>query len=169
MLATSQNLTQLDGILDHHLMQLLKQSLYLLERESRQITVSLIVDYGFVVFTGAIVYEGFLKRFLYTLGLISPSQLKSDSFRIGKALNPDLPQRYRDQSYAFDHIAELCSREVALFLWEAWKEGRNQVFHYDFLDKKNITLSEAEERINLFVRAMLLAMECEKTVKRELD
>jgi hypothetical protein len=167
MTVTAKDLFQLDGILDKHLMELMRQTLYLMEREARQPVVAEIVDYGFLVFSGAIVYEGFLKRFLYTLGLISATQLRSDNFRIGKALNPDLPERYRDDAYVYTHVEQLCSRKVAVHLWEAWKFGRNQVFHYDFLGKKNISFEQAEERLARFFEAMIAAAQCEKQIKRD--
>jgi hypothetical protein len=161
------DLAALDGLLDAHLQQLMQQTLFLLEREARQPKAKAVVDYGFIIFTGAIVYEGFLKRFFYTLGLISVSQLRSEAFRIGKALNPDLPERYRGNDYVYDQIEHYCGDAVATQLWQAWKQGRNQVFHYDFMGKKNITFAEAEARIGMFFEAMMAAVYCEKTIKRD--
>jgi len=163
------DITQLDGILNTHLRQLMRQTLYLLEREVRQPKKDQVADYGFLVFTGAIVYEGFLKRLFYTLGLISAAQLNSDPFRIGKALNPDLPDRYRDEGYVYEAMESLCGMGVAHQLWQAWKKGRNHIFHYDFMGKQNVTLAEAEETIMMLLEAMLAAAACERNTKREKE
>lgn len=154
-------------MLDKTLKQMLQQTLTLLEREATLPKNKAIVDYGFLVFTAAIVYEGFLKRFLYAMGLTSLGQFRSDRFRIGKALNPDLPERYRDDGWVFDGVVRYCGMGLAMQLWEAWKLGRNRVFHYDIDGRQYIDLTEAEMRVARFLEAMVAAMQCERRVKRE--
>ena len=161
-----QDLVQLEVLLDPPLRALLRQTLYLLERENRQPKSAEVTDYGFLVYSGALVYEGFLKRFFYTLELISLGQFGSDHFRIGKALNPDLPERYRDEGWVYGPLTQICGTGTATELWRAWKLGRNQVFHYDFVHGKRVSLAQAEEKIALLLDAMLAAASCEGKVKR---
>src|SRR4030043_1223043 len=55
-------------------------------------------DYAFVVFPAAKAYEGFLKKLFLDLGFISEEDYFGKRFRIGKALNPALEERYWDES-----------------------------------------------------------------------
>ena len=125
------------------------------------------IDYGFIVFPAAKVYEGFLKSYFYQMGLVSKGAYLSDHFRIGKALNPDLPFKYRNHTWVFDDLSRLCGFGTARQLWEAWKLARNRVFHYDAREMTNLNLTEAEERLTVLKEAMRSAAACEIRVKRD--
>lgn len=147
--------------------RLWREAWYLLEREKDAPSPSqTFSDYGFIVFPAAKVYEGYLKTFFYQLGLISKWSYIDEHFRIGKALNPDLPKRFRDGSWVFDDLCAVCSETTARKLWEAWKQGRNAVFHYQEAKEKELTLDQAEERLHILAEAMKAASECEVRVKR---
>jgi hypothetical protein len=126
-------------------------------------------DYGFVVFPAAKAYEGFLKEYFFQMGLISEGMLRSDHFRLGKALNPDLPLRYRDEDWLYDDLIKACGEEVAEGLWRAWKEGRNQVFHYDYNAEDGLTLTQAEEKLQSLFTAMQMVEKCGSRQRKEED
>ncbi len=113
-----------------------------------------ITDYSYLVFPFAKAYEGFLKKFFLDSGFISAKEYGSDHFRIGRALNPQLERQLRRWS-AYDKIVRKCGdRELADELWNVWKRGRNQVFHYFQHNLRALALSEAEEIINEMLSVM---------------
>ena len=96
-------------------------------------------DYSFIVFPAAKAYEGFLKKLFLDLGFISEEDYYGRHFRIGKALNPQLEKRFRNESI-YDQVEKYCGgRKVADNLWETWKTCRNLVFHW-FPDEKLLLL-----------------------------
>ncbi len=110
-------------------------------------------DYSFVVAPFAKAYEGFLKRFFLKLGLITERDYNSDRFRVGKVLNPAL----RDKKWSvFRKLEEYhqTGERLAEHLWQAWKTGRNLIFHYFPHNLHRLSLKEAEERINVILAAM---------------
>jgi len=115
-------------------------------------------DYSFLVAPIAKSYEGFLKDFFLKLGIISESEYDSDRFRVGKTLNPSL--RYKRFS-VFQKLANYHEKgeELAETLWDAWKFGRNEIFHYFPTSYKNLSKPEAEERIDLLLKAIIQAGE----------
>lgn len=116
--------------IDEPMRDLATQSYELLAHEQDRGVDSKYHDYGFVVFPMAKAYEGFLKKFLYDLQLISAKQYLGDNFRIGKALNPHLPKRYQ-WDWVYGKLAEYCkSEDLPQLLWSTWRKGRNQIFHY---------------------------------------
>ena len=44
-------------------------------------------------------------------------------------------------------------------LWDAWKFGRNEIFHYFPNISQNLSRNEAEDRIDLLLKAMFKAGE----------
>ncbi|MEK7504633.1 MAG: hypothetical protein AAB550_04015 [Patescibacteria group bacterium] len=115
-------------------------------------------DYGFVVFPAAKAFEGFLKKLFYNLEIITKQQYQGDRFRIGKALNPNLPKRYQ-HDWVFDKLTDYCGgTNTPLLLWEAWKQCRNMVFHYYPEHAKMTTRQEAHEKINLITESMAKAL-----------
>ena len=127
--------------------QLLEEAWYLVEREKTQTKTLQMVDYSFLVFTAAKAYEGFLKTYFYQMGLISRSAYFSLHFRIGKALNPDLPTKYRDEYWLFDDLCTVVGEDLARRLWSTWKLARNQVFHFESGGANQLSLDEAQERV----------------------
>ncbi|MBI4099709.1 hypothetical protein HY440_01755 [Candidatus Microgenomates bacterium] len=121
-----------------------------------------LTDYSFLVFPFAKVYEGFLKKLFLAIGAISQQQYDNDRWRVGRALNPQLEREYRHVESVYDRLVEFCQGPIlAQTLWEAWKRGRNQVFHFWPGRSRTLILAEAREIIASIERAMEMAMtEC---------
>ncbi len=136
---------------------LLSETEVLLKRE-QNIGEGVFHDYAFVVFPAAKAYEGFLKKLFFDLKLIDSRQFQGNHFRIGRALNPSLPMRFRGKNWVYGGLIELCSgEELPAKLWEAWRESRNLLFHWFPKHENFITLPEAEKRINLIIVAIDLS------------
>lgn len=118
-----------------------------------------LTDYSYIVFPIAKMYEGFLKKLLLDLNLINQEQYYSEHFRIGKALNPNLEQHLRLES-VYDKLCHHFEGEViASALWQAWKKGRNLLFHYFPGNLSRISLSEAEFTVMFVLEAARQAIE----------
>ena len=115
-----------------------------------------ISDFSFLVSPIAKAYEGFLKEFFLKIEIITDADFESERFRVGKTLNPSL--RYKRFS-VFQKLTEIDEKgeELAENLWDAWKFGRNEIFHYFPNNYKSLSQNEAEERINLLLRAIIKA------------
>jgi hypothetical protein len=113
-----------------------------------------ISDYSFLVSPISKAYEGYLKDFFLKLHIINEYDYQSDRFRVGKTLNPSL--RYKRFSI-FQKLADLDDKgeELAETLWDAWKFGRNEIFHYFPGKHKGIDLQEAKNRIYLVLNAVI--------------
>lgn len=142
--------------LEEDLQELLEESFLLLEIfESRR--PDAFHDYSFVVFPAAKAYEGFLKKVFLDRGFITKDDYFGQRFRIGKALNPELEDKYRQES-VYDKIVTYCGgEELAKNLWETWKTCRNLVFHWFPDEKRVISLSDAKERVMMVVTAIDMA------------
>jgi hypothetical protein len=138
---------------------LVAQSVTLLLREER--LRSSLSDYTFVVFPMAKAYEGFIKKFLYQLGVLDQVWYLSTTFRIGRALNPDLPAHQRDAHWLYDDVANMCTHAVAKQLWDTWLSCRNHLFHYipegSF---ETTTLPEAKLKLLKLSETMTAAISC---------
>jgi len=117
-----------------------------------------IYDYAFFVAPISKAYEGFLKDFFLKINIISEEEYESDRFRVGKTLNPSL--RYKRFS-VFQKLTDIHENgeELAEELWSAWKFGRNEIFHFFPGVSQDLSRNEAEDRINLLLRAMIKAGE----------
>lgn len=115
-----------------------------------------ISDFSFLVSPIAKAYEGFLKDFFLKIGIISDEEYESDRFRVGKTLNPSL--RYKRFS-VYQKLSDFHEKgeELAETLWDAWKFGRNEIFHYFPNNYKSLSQNEAEDRIGLLLRAIIQA------------
>jgi len=113
-----------------------------------------ISDYSFLVAPIAKAYEGYLKDLFLKLKIISQYDYESERFRVGKTLNPSL--RYKRFSI-YQKLADFDEKgeELAETLWDAWKFGRNEIFHYFPQKIKNITREDAEDRIYLVLSAII--------------
>lgn len=117
-------------------------------------------DYSFMVFPAAKAYEGFLKKVFLDMSFITSEDYNGKRFRIGKALNPFLEDKFRDNESVYDKVAKHCGgKELADVLWGAWTNGRNLVFHWFPNEKRAVTFPEAEDKIKLIINAMDMAFE----------
>ncbi len=111
-------------------------------------------DYSFIVFPAAKAYEGFLKKLLFDLKLITKAQYQGDRFRIGKSLNPHLAKRYQ-WDWVYQKLSDMCQGEdLPLKLWETWRMARNRIFHYFPDHHEFISLSQAEQLLMAIESAM---------------
>lgn len=113
-----------------------------------------ISDFSFLVSPISKAYEGYLKDFFLKIKIINDNDYDSDRFRVGKTLNPSL--RYKRFS-VYQKLADLDEKgeELAELLWDAWKFGRNEIFHYFPGSIKHIDRQEAEDRISLLLTAII--------------
>lgn len=132
--------------------KLVKTALTLLEREEK--TKSHLFDYSFIVFPMAKAYEGFLKKVLLDLGLINQATYEGNRFRIGRALNPDLPDHYKDEYWLYDNLAKKCGPDATRFAWDTWLSCRNRIFHFFPKEKAQLDLVEAKDRLQMMAKAM---------------
>lgn len=113
-------------------------------------------DYSFVVFPYAKAYEGFLKTLFKDNGFISHLDYISDHLRLGKLLAPFLTEKLGERSL-YTKIISATSKELADEIWDAWRLGRNQIFHYYPHNEKGITFEEAQLIANKIIGAMEVA------------
>ncbi len=153
MVSSPQLFLEAKKYLTDHQSELVNDVEIILKRLQIQDPVS---DFSFLVAPIAKAYEGFLKSFFLKLDIISQHDYESDRFRVGKTLNPSL--RYKRFS-VYQKLAEYHEKgeELAEKLWDAWKFGRNQIFHYFPGSYQNLSKNEAEDRINLLLRAIIQA------------
>jgi len=119
-------------------------------------------DYSFLIFPFAKAYEGFLKQLFKDIKFISRLDYISDHLRLGKLMSPNLVGRLGERSL-YKKIEDLGTRELADKIWETWKIGRNQVFHYFPHNIKAVSFGKAEEIINQIIQTMEEAYEKLKT------
>jgi hypothetical protein len=110
-------------------------------------------DYSFLVFPFAKAYEGFLKQLFLDVKFISHLDYISDHLRLGKLLSPNLVNKLKERSL-YKKIKDKAGQELADKIWNAWKIGRNQVFHYYPHNLKALTFSQAENIIDNILSAM---------------
>ena len=142
--------------IDSVMKDLLQQSFDLLifEKKQQQAGIKPYHDYGFIVFPAAKAYEGFLKKLFLDLKVISKQQFESDHFRIGRALSPSLPKRYR-VGWVYGKLVDYCQGEVLpMEMWNTWKIARNRTFHYFPQHQQCITILEAENLISEITQVM---------------
>lgn len=115
-------------------------------------------DYSFLVFPYAKAYEGYLKQLFLDIGFMNHLDYVSDHYRIGKYLSPHMINRLEDKSI-YVKIRNMVSNKLASDLWEAWKEGRNQVFHYYPHNIKRLTFEEAKAMNEQILNVMIESFE----------
>lgn len=125
-------------------------------------------DYSFIVFPAAKAYEGFLKKVFLERGFISEADYFGKRFRIGKALNPSLEEKYRSES-VYDKVVDFCrDRFLADKMWETWKNSRNLVFHWFPNEKNAISLEESQLRLKDIIETMEETYKGCKISRREI-
>ncbi|MBU0978420.1 MAG: hypothetical protein ABIJ03_03650 [Patescibacteria group bacterium] len=147
--------------LDARLQKRVELAEILYQRELKLVEVEPLSDYTFLVFSMSKAYEGFLKQFLRDQNLITEQTYQSRRFRIGRALNPDIPLSQRDQYWLYDDVAKLCGDELARGLWSAWLNCRNRLFHFFPGHDQSLTLAQANERLLELSNIMTRALSCE--------
>ena len=110
-------------------------------------------DYSFLIFPFAKAYEGYLKQLFRDVGFISRLDYISDHLRLGKLMSPNLIDRLGDRSL-YKLIRQHSTTELADLIWETWKMGRNQIFHYFPHNIKGVSFEEAEKIINRIITTM---------------
>lgn len=138
--------------------EMIDQAKWLLVREEN--SGEHLKDYSFIVFPMAKAYEGFLKDYLFDMGLISQETYHSRRFRIGRALNPDISPNQRDAWWLYDDLVRSCGEEVAQMLWDTWLGCRNHVFHYFPGEKAVMDLAHARKNLARIESSMTMAKEC---------
>lgn len=144
--------------------QLLIEADYLLDRERKSVPNPRIADYGFLVYPAAKAYEGFLKTFFYQNGLIDSHMYRSEHFRIGKAINPDLPDKYREDGWVYDDLARLFGDDIPARIWTTWRKCRNHVFHFKPDKLRLYTLVEAQIKIELIFSTIALVVDRQQSL-----
>ena len=134
--------------------QLIKTGLTLLSRAEELPAPASLSDYSYIIFPLAKAYEGFVKDFLLELNLVNERIYKSRRFRIGRSINPDVREKYRDRDWVYDDIVRLCSPELADQLWTTWLECRNRVFHYFPGKNKFLNLAQVRTKTDLVLQTM---------------
>lgn len=134
-------------------------SLELLEQEKK--LPSNFTDYSYIIFPLGKAYEGFLKKFLFDLDLITQEVYEGTHFRIGRAMNPDISESQRDEWWLYDDVVNFCGPELARKLWNAWIECRNHVFHYFPKDRNDLTLQQVETKIEFLTEVFETTLKCE--------
>jgi len=115
-------------------------------------------DYSFLIFPFAKAYEGFLKQLFRDAKFISRLDYISDHLRLGKLMSPNLVEKLGQRSL-YKKIEDKCGKDLADRIWETWKTGRNQVFHYFPHNIKAVSFEKAEEKINQIIQTMESAYE----------
>lgn len=110
-------------------------------------------DYSYLVFPFAKAYEGFLKNYFLDLGLIKEDEFYGDDIRIGRILNPMFMEK-NFSVYAKLQKVDGYNPKAAKHLWEIWKKGRNQVFHYFPHNFRRLSKEESAEIIKGMISAM---------------
>lgn len=112
-------------------------------------------DYSFIVFPAAKAYEGFLKKLFLDMGFITEEDYSGKHFRIGKALNPDLEDKYKNEGWVYSKLEEFCQgKKLPDTLWNTWKQCRNLLFHWFPNEKNKVDHIEAVERLLKIVSAI---------------
>jgi len=153
MVSSPELFSEAKKYLSGHQNELVNDVEIILKRLQIKDTIS---DFSFLVAPIAKAYEGFLKDFFLKIGIINDNDYESNRFRVGKNLNPSL--RYKHFS-VYQRLSEYHEKgeELAETLWDAWKFGRNEIFHYFPNNYKNLSKNEAEDRIGLVLRAIINA------------
>lgn len=130
---------------------LIDEGIHLLEEASDE--TKQFRDFSFVVFPFAKAYEGFLKHLFVDMGFISEVDFRSKYFRIGKVMSPNMVRKLRNRS-VYQKICDKSGCELADVIWRAWKEGRNEIFHYYVGEARPLKLHEAREKVLQLIGAM---------------
>lgn len=104
-------------------------------------------DYSFLIFPFAKAYEGYLKKLFLDLKFISHLDYISDHYRLGKFMSPNLLGKLGERSL-YKKIQNASTTDMANMIWDTWKMGRNQIFHYFPHNFKAVSFDEAGQIIS---------------------
>jgi len=124
-------------------------------------------DYSYLVFPFAKLYEGFLKDAFLHLGVIDRIDYASNRFRIGRVLNPNITKLLRGKS-VYAQLKNRYGEKLPDRLWNAWKQGRNLVFHYFPSHVQILTRDQAVATIELIIGAMRELIAADQSGKKEV-
>lgn len=110
-------------------------------------------DYSFLVFSFAKALEGFLKQVYLDADMISRLDYISDHLRLGKLLSPNLTEKLGERSL-YSKLINKTDENFANKVWQVWKVGRNQIFHYFSHNIKAVTFEEAVGLIDSIIDLM---------------
>ncbi len=112
-----------------------------------------ISDFSYLVFPFAKAFEGFLKRLFLDLDMMREDEYYGDEIRIGRVLSPHY---VHENANLFKNLSahKRGGVDVATLLWNVWKKGRNQVFHYFPHNFRSLSLNEALEIVHEIIGAM---------------
>lgn len=150
---TSDNYAQFWNYLSQNLKDLILEGQYMMTDVLGDRVHFRFKDYSFIVFPFAKAYEGFLKQLFRDINFISHLDYISDHLRLGKLLSPNLISRLGEKSL-YKKIVQNSSKELAEKIWQTWKIGRNQVFHYYPHNFKALNYEEAEVIVNQIIQMM---------------
>lgn len=105
-----------------------------------------ISDFSYLVFPFSKAYEGFLKKLFLDLNLMREDEYYGDDIRIGRVLNPHYINEHTNR-YKNICLRPGTNQDISLRLWEVWRKGRNQVFHYFPHNFRRLSYAEANEII----------------------
>lgn len=168
----TQDLDALRGLLPPGMHQVeergLMMSLVLLERATQTVrdVSPEFIDFSYIVFPAAKAYESFLKRFLFTQGLLNEATYNSRRFRIGRAMNPDVPDNQRDEFWLYDDVAQRCGTELARQLWDVWLNCRNHVFHAFPGDETPLNLADSKSKVLAVLKVITQALSCKMSEQK---
>jgi hypothetical protein len=142
--------------LDSSKQNLVKTSFYLSDYFAEKKDIN---DFSFIVFPMAKAYEGFLKKVLLDLQLITHKVYYGRRFRIGRALNPDVRPGQRDKWWLYDDLCRIFNENLARDIWQAWLQCRNHVFHFFPHGEKELNFDEATSCLKKMELVMLTVVE----------
>ena len=110
-------------------------------------------DYSFVVFPFAKAFEGYLKKIFLDAKFISHLDYISDHMRLGKLMSPHIAERLGDRSL-YTQLKNHANDDLADIIWDTWRLGRNEIFHYFPHNLRSVSFSQAEEIIHQIMLTM---------------
>ncbi len=124
------------------------------ELDDQQQNKRQLIDYSFLLFPLSKAYEGFLKSYLKNQQLLPHSVYQGRRFRIGRALNPDISTKYRDEYWLYDEVERIIGQELSRQMWNTWLECRNQIFHYFPKHTLFLNLNQTTQKMELVLRTI---------------
>lgn len=131
---------------------LINEGIYLMNSIIRD-SAYIFKDYSFLVFPFSKAFEGFLKKLFKDINFISHLDYISDHLRLGKLMSPNLIEKLGERSL-YKKIKNKAGDKLAEKIWNCWKAGRNQVFHYYPHNLKALNFFEAEKIIDEILQTM---------------